>query len=425
MKRNESAAPSRPKRSLVVITATSLAIIASMATGWAGTPAPSVAAAPSFHATFTHAAADSLGPDSQVTADGGKFWVNGDPIVLRGTSLFCSCLQESVFQQAASWGMNVVRIPVKWTQLEPDPPVLQKDGSWLHTYNQAYINQVKGQIAFANQHGMFSVAAVYNDLHTFWQYPDWLYRAQYNSLQVTYQQNNDGIVQAQGDFWSDTLRKQFMQSLFAYVAGQLADVPGVAGYELLNEPHWGTLPSNLATTTMVLDWQLRVAQAVRNKDPNRIIFLQTRADNDLGLADGDLTGFQALGNVAIDLHDYFGARYGNGTLVDRNNSNYGEAHQQLYQNVLSAPAPYAGTTFSQMRFIQFTMNAAAKYGFPVMIGEFGDSPDDPGIYLFLGTGTAAFKATGVSWTVNHADVVDPDTQQLTPWAPIILDALKG
>ena len=62
-------------------------------------------------------------------------------MILRGSSLFCPCDHEVAYQQLASFGENLVRIPIEWTQLEPTAPTLQ-GGQWQHTYNAAYLNTV-------------------------------------------------------------------------------------------------------------------------------------------------------------------------------------------------------------------------------------------------------------------------------------------
>src|SRR5207247_57689 len=103
----------------------------------------------------------------------------------------------------------------------------------------------------------------------------WLYQAGYNSHGVNYGTDAAGIEQAQTDFWSDALRKQFLADFWGYMALQLKSVPNIVGYEIQNEPQIGALPSGAATTQMVVDWQLSVAKPIRAIDPNRVIVFTT------------------------------------------------------------------------------------------------------------------------------------------------------
>jgi hypothetical protein len=360
----------------------------------------------------------------QLEAHDGEFWAGSKTVTLRGSTLFCNCAVEKTYSQLASFGMNVIRLPIKWNILEPNPPV-DEGGTWKHTYDQAYMDSIKRQVGWAKKYGLYAIVASYNNLHTFWGYPDWLYSDPYNSHAITYPKTEAGIEEAQTDFWSDPLRQAFSISMFDYMSRQLAPVPGVAGYELLNEPHWGNLHPNHTTTQLMVDWQVKAAQKVRANDPDRIIFFMTRGDADSGLERADLSGYAAMGNVAMDMHDYFGARFGNGMATDPNSAGYLEAHQQVYDNVLGWPGmPYIGNVYSHEQLLRNRLEALAPWGFPMIIGEFGDVPQDPNFALYLHTGVTAFNNVGVSWTVNRSAVVNPDGT-LTKYAQISIDAVKA
>src|SRR5205814_8406498 len=80
-----------------------------------------------------------------------------------------------------------------------------------------------------------------------------------------------------------------------------------------------------------------------------LLSVPTRRSSDL-----DLSGWTALGNVAYDLHDFFGARWGSGynLYVDPEGPTYGEAEAPLFNFTLRGDMPpYLGTTLVQMRFL--------------------------------------------------------------------------
>ncbi len=362
-----------------------------------------------------------------VSAHDGRFWLGGRPIALRGVLLPVEGT-DGRFAEIASWGMNLVRLPVNWARLEPTAPVRQPDGTWVHRYDPSYLAEVAERVEAAHRNGLWAVVGNYQDVRAYFGFPDWVYRAGYNAHGVTYPRTPEGAARAEADFWSDPLRRRFMTDALAYLARRLAGTAGVLGYEMLNEPGLGTLPETVRTTQAVLDWQLAAGRAVRVADPSRLIFFMSPSFNDLGLARADLSGLTALGNVAFDFHDYFGARWGSGWLEDPSDPRYEEADQDVFAVVAvgpSAVAPYVGSVLSQERQLPAVQRVLAPTGMPLMVGEFGEKPGDPGIERFFGTTAAALDDLGVSWACNWlAVVIDNDTGNPEPWARVVVAAAR-
>jgi hypothetical protein len=80
--------------------------------------------------------------------------------------------------------------------------------------------------------------------------------------------------------------------------------------------------------------------------------------------------------------------------------------------------------YSHEQLLRNRLEALAPWGFPMIIGEFGDVPQDPNFALYLHTGVTAFNNVGVSWTVNRSAVVNPDGT-LAKYAQISIDAVKA
>ena len=57
-----------------------------------------------------------------------------------------TCIIED-FQAMASWGFNVIRLPIDWSFVEPK----------IRVYNLSYISQVKQAVAMANHHGIYVI----------------------------------------------------------------------------------------------------------------------------------------------------------------------------------------------------------------------------------------------------------------------------
>jgi cellulase (glycosyl hydrolase family 5) len=364
------------------------------------------------------------GVPAPLTARDGRFWAGGVSVMLRGVYMPVSGL-DARFDLVQSWNMNFVRLNWQWGQLEPNPPVKQVGGAWTHTYDTAYVARVRAAVTAASQRGLWVVLGNYWDRTKYFNWPDWLYQAPYNSHGITYPLTPEGKTLAETDYWSDALRQQLMTEQLSYLATQLAPTPGVSGYEVMNEPPWGTLPSTHETTQLILDSQLSAGQAIRTADPARVVFFMTRGYFGLGTPNADLSGFVAMGNVALDAHDYGGARWGSG-FNNAGSSDYGEAGQAVLAPLngnLDTPNAYIGSVASQLRWVRGLLDALAPSGIPLVIGEFGDSVADPGIYTYFGTTTTAFNALGVSWSALWLSlVVDNYTMELLPWAPIVIAA---
>jgi cellulase (glycosyl hydrolase family 5) len=366
--------------------------------------------------------------DVQVTAHDGQFWQGSTPIELRGVHLpMYGPLSRLALIK--SWGMNLVRLTWQWSKLEPTPPIHNQDGTWTHVYDVSYVAMVQDVVTEARNQGLMVVLGNYWDQGLYFLFgPDWLFQASYNSHGITYAKTEAGRLQAEGNFWSDDWQRQFMMAQLSYLSTQFASTPGVIGYEVMNEPSSGTLPSTHATTQLVLDWQLIAARALRANDPARVVFFMSRGYLDRGLPNADLSGWKALGNVAVDVHDYFGARWGDGFYNLVGSPNYREDGQAVSQPVTGysdSQNLFIGSVASHKRMIQLMLATSNAAGMPLMIGEFGDGMFDPGIYAYLGSVTRAANMLSVSWAADWLTLVTDNTgNTVQPWTKVVIDAAK-
>jgi hypothetical protein len=388
-------------------------------------------------AVAKHPAAISVAPRSPasatISAHDGKFYAGSTPIRFHGLNFVPGLgTSQADIQRVAAWGVNFIRLRMRWALVEPNPPVLMPDGTWVHSYDPIYMARAIQTIQWASQEGIYVNVSFHgcdpNDYGCpYFGFPDWLYKAKYNSHQITYAQTVPGEVQAATDFWTDPLRQQFWTETWRYLAAQLKAIPGVMSYELLNEPDSGSLPAAHSTTQLILDQELKVAKAIRAIDPSKVIVFTTRAGYGPGIPAADLTGFAALGNCAFDVHDYTGARWGNGLVENPKKPVFVERLQDMWIAVNQADAPpYIGTTYGHVRFIQDVLNQISPWGMPLIVGEMGALPGDPGIYNYFGTTTAAFQYLDVSWATfysGHLGIVG-DSDQLLPWSSIVIEALQ-
>ncbi|MBI3782208.1 MAG: cellulase family glycosylhydrolase [Deltaproteobacteria bacterium] len=139
--------------------------------------------------------------------------------------------EEADFAQMASWGVAVVRLPIAWTYLEPEPNRLDLD--YLRT-------EVDRVIGFAQRHGMVVIL----DMHQFnWSscfngglgVPPWTCKGKYPAGLV-------GQFHAETDFWRGItapdgrpLIEHFVD-VWRAVATYYRDSPTVVAFDFFNEP---------------------------------------------------------------------------------------------------------------------------------------------------------------------------------------------
>jgi hypothetical protein len=181
-----------------------------------------------------HAAAAPLRRDGPWLRDG-----RGRVVLLRGVNYsglefgnFVGAPRgpaEADFAQMASWGVNVVRLPIAWSYLEPQPGVF--DGAHLH-------QQIDAVIRFARRHGI----AVVLEMHQFqWSpcfggngVPSWTCEGKGYPA--------GAFFQAEHDFWAGALapdgRRQIdhLLDVWARLARHYRSRAEVIGFDFLNEP---------------------------------------------------------------------------------------------------------------------------------------------------------------------------------------------
>ena len=166
---------------------------------------------------------------------------DGNTVILRGANFMgyefnaLKSRTEADYAKMASWGFNVVRLPIAWHLIEPQPGI----------YSYPYLEVIDMDIRWAKKHGMYVIL----DMHQ-WNWsphfaegngmPTWLVN--------DYAQTKKGYNQATIDFWeglgsngtTPSTTNPSMQNLFASVwkmiASRYKGEPTIAGYDILNEP---------------------------------------------------------------------------------------------------------------------------------------------------------------------------------------------
>src|SRR5581483_853305 len=130
--------------------------------------------------------------------------------------------------QMASWGVNVVRLPIAWSYLEPAPGVV--DRTYLH-------DQVDAVIRFARRHGI----GVVLEMHQFQWSP--CFPGGNGAPAWTCEGGGyPGPMQAQHDFWAGALAPDgrrlidHLLDVWRLLARHYRHARAVIGFDFLNEP---------------------------------------------------------------------------------------------------------------------------------------------------------------------------------------------
>jgi aryl-phospho-beta-D-glucosidase BglC (GH1 family) len=168
---------------------------------------------------------------------------------------------QSAYSYLAQLGFNVVRLPISWANLEPQPGVFD---SQLLTW---WIDE---DVIWAGIAGVRIVL----DMHQYY----WAAKFGGGGAPVwsvqQYPANQVGLRQAVSDFWADATLQDHLISVWRQVAQHYANQPVIAGYDILNEPWVYTTVNPTVNATSVDNFYAKAVQAIRQVDRNHLIFLE-------------------------------------------------------------------------------------------------------------------------------------------------------
>ncbi len=192
-----------------------------------------------------------------------------------------------------------------------------------------------------------------------------------------------GVIAAERDFWRNArgIQDRFLAAL-ARVAERFREVPGVIGYDVLNEPMGppSSVFSGRFEREVLPEFQARAVTAVRGGDPERIVFVQPAP-----LLLGQRVRLGAVPGAAIGFapHIYDLLSIGSGRYLGWKRSTFG-------------PTARAIARFSEER------------GWPAVIGEFGALNHVKDAPRMLEDQCRALDRHWLSWAAWSYDPVGPD-----------------
>ena len=284
-----------------------------------------------------------------------------------------------------AWGMNAVRFVMTWAAVEP------VEGQ----YDDAYLDQVAERIGWAADHDLVVVLDMHEDIYGegfgFDGAPVWSCdAARYAAFvpQTPWFLNAvDPQVEAcNDDLYTKPLPRQHFIAAWRHVAARLASVPGVIGFDVLNEPNWGTYPLFQFERDRLTPFYVDAVAAVRAEAPQWIAFLEPSASRNGGIAT-KLVAFP-FADVMYAPHSYDASA--------ESGAGFDPAHRQM---IVDNVADLAGEAHA--------LDAG------LWIGEYGGNAASPGIVEYM---TAQYDAAGavaastMYWAYDKSDgygLLDP------------------
>ncbi len=268
--------------------------------------------------------------------------------------------------RAASWGIDVLRVPFSWEAVEPAQGVI----------DEAFLSRYDALLDGAWDRGMWTIVDFHQDIYAEVfcgdGFPAWTVdtdREPHHDCSdwgSSYFLDDD-VQAAFTDFWADENGTQEAYgAMWEAMAARHADRPGVLGYELINEPHEGEAS----------DWDTEVLPAFYSEhaarlqaiDDDAIVFFDVggldgiSVSTDLELPEGD--------NLVFAPHYYNPQVYLGGSLE------------------IDVPAEIAGWH-----------DQGVDWDVPVLVGEFGVQPSREGAAEYVARHFQAFDELDLHGTV--------------------------
>jgi endoglycosylceramidase len=186
--------------------------------------------------------------------------------------------------RAASWGINVLRVPFTWAALEPT--MGQDDAAWLSLFDQLL------DAAWAR--GMYTILDfhqdVYSEVYCGDGFPGWTVSnppaPHHDCPMWSNEYSTDADVRSAFDsFWAagSPVQAEYLAAWDVMIA-RYKDKPGVLGFEPINEPGWGTAVPDTFSATTLTSFYAMIVSHMRSAAPQSLVFIDTNGEDGLALA---------------------------------------------------------------------------------------------------------------------------------------------
>lgn len=192
--------------------------------------------------------------EEEQTADPVNFITDeqGGVLILHGANIdrgaksspyYADVDREQILRWSADWGLNFVRLLILWAGVEPQPGV----------YDEAYFDKVEERIDWFHEAGIYVMLDMHQDVYSEFTCgdgaPEWAVRHDDQPINCPGQwflgYFEPGVQRCFDNFWNyegphSDLQDRYA-AMWAAVAERFKDHPAVIAYDIMNEPHPGTM----------------------------------------------------------------------------------------------------------------------------------------------------------------------------------------
>jgi endoglycosylceramidase len=304
--------------------------------------------------------------------DGFLHDAEGRALIMRGVNLsgaqkYAPYLDDKTPADYArlrtDWGFNSVRFLMTWAAVEPQPGV----------YNDAYLDAVGERLRWAEDVGLTVVLDMHQDIYGegfgFDGAPRWTcdesrYAAFVPREPWFINATDPNVIACIDGFYTRADLREHFVAAWRHVAERLYDRGAVIGFDVLNEPNWGSYPIFDFEPDRLAPLYTDVVIAVREVAPSWVAFLEPSASRNLGIATSLPT--PSFADVMYAPHSY-DAMAESGTGFDP------ARRQAILDNVAELASD------------------AERLRAGLWIGEYGGNADQPGIGDYM---SAQYDAAG-------------------------------
>ncbi len=304
-----------------------------------------------------------------VDSSGRNVLLHGfDDNTLLERSQYPGVLQPSDAALIESSGFDVVRLPLAWSKLEPKRGV----------FSAAYLDEVAAVVHLLNAHRLYVVF----DMHFLgwspafggsgapaWATLGWIPDVHWGPMPSVTRLLSPAINAATAYFWlTSDWQKQYLRT-WEFVARRFRNDSGVAGYDLINEPHAFPLLPLRFDKDQLFPFYARAISTLGGVDPNHLFIIE-----------GDALGDLPTSVVPLKAADLVYSSH-------------------LYTGVLFPP-PFAGKPQAIDTHVGELAREAAQVPAPLWVGE-------------LGISRTAKDAT--AWATDALDALDASSSGWAWW----------
>ena len=177
-------------------------------------------------------------------------------------------------------GFDVVRLPIAWSLLEPE----------RGHFSSAYLDQIADAVALLNAHRLYVVL----DMHFLgwspayggsgapaWATLSWVPDVEWGPMPSLTRLLSPAINASTAYFWlTSDWQTQYLRA-WQFVASRFGDDSGVAGYDLINEPHAFPLLPVRFDKDDLFPFYARAITAIGAVDPHHLFIIENDALGDL------------------------------------------------------------------------------------------------------------------------------------------------